>query len=165
MACLGALVVLPIARASGSLQLVEIRLAAVGLVALVTALVLGWAPLIPVAIVIVGGEYAAQLAIDDSGLDSATPASAAGLLVTAELAYWSLEERDGACGEEGTGLRLAALVAGLGVATLLVTSALLALVDAARTTGLVIDLLGAAAAAAVLFAIVLAARGPGRARH
>jgi hypothetical protein len=163
--CLAALAALPVARASDSLQLVEIRLAAVGLGALVTALVLGWAPLIPVAIVIVGGDYAAQLAIDDAGLDSATPAFAAGLLVAAELAYWSLEERDGARGEEGAGLRHAAFVAGLGVATLLVASALLALVDAVRTKGLAIDLLGAGAAAAVLFAIVLAAREQGRAGH
>jgi len=129
------------------------------------ALVLGWSSLIPVAIVLVAGDYAAQLAIDDAGLDSATPAFAGGLLVTAELAYWSLEERGDVRGEAGAGLRRAAFVAGLGVATIVVASVLLALVDAVRTRGLAVDLLGAVAAAAALFAIVVAARGQGRTRQ
>jgi hypothetical protein len=163
--CLGALAALPIVRASDSLQLVEVRLAGVGLLALLAALVLGWTPWIPAAIVIVGADYAAELAIDDARLDSSAPAFAAGLLVTAELAYWSLEERDHVRGEAGAGLRHAAFVAGLGVTTLVVASALLALVDAVHTRGLAIDLLGAAAAAAALFAIVLAARGHGRTGH
>ena len=140
------------------MQPVAVRVAAAGLVVLLAALVLGWSPLIPVAIVLVAGDYAAQLTIDDAGLDSAAPAIAGGLVVTAELAYWSLEERDGVRGEAGAGFRHAAFVAGLGVATILVASVLLAIVDAVRTRGLAVDLLGAVAAAAVLFAIVVAAR-------
>jgi hypothetical protein len=159
------LAAVPVARASDSLQGASVRLAAVALVGLVAAVVLGWSPLVPVSIVVVGGVYAAQLAIDEAGLDSAAPAFAAGLLVTAELAYWSLEESAGVRGEAGAGLRHAALVAGLGVATLLVASVLLALIDAVRTTGLAIDLLGAAAAAAALFAIVVVARGQSRTRQ
>ena len=156
---------LPVTRASDSLQPVEIRVAAAGLVVLLAALVLGWSPLIPVAIVLVAGDYAAQLTIDDARLDSAAPAFAGGLLVTAELAYWSLEERSDVRGEPGAGFRHAAFLAGLGVATILVASLLLALVDAVRTRGLAIDLLGSAAAAAALFAIVLAAHGQGRTGH
>jgi peptidoglycan/LPS O-acetylase OafA/YrhL len=118
--------------------------------------------LIPVSIVLVGGDYAAQLAIDDASLDSAAPAFAVGLLVTAELSYWSLEESGRVCGEAGAGLRHATFVAALGVATLLVALVLLVVVDGVRTKGLAIDLLGAVAAAAALFAIVFAARGQGR---
>jgi hypothetical protein len=162
--CLGALAALPVVRASDSLEGAGVRLAAVALVALVAAVVLGWSPLVPVSIVLVGGVYAAHLAIDDARLDSAAPAFATGLLVTAELAYWSLEERDHVQGEPGDGLRHAAFVAGLGMATLLVASVLLALVDTVRTTGLAVDLLGAAAAAAALFAIAVVARGQSRAR-
>jgi peptidoglycan/LPS O-acetylase OafA/YrhL len=121
--------------------------------------------LIPVSIVLVGGDYAAQLAIDDASLDNTAPVFAAGLLVTAELSYWSLEERGRGCGEAGAGLRHAAFVAALGVATLLVASVLLVVVDSVRTKGLAIDLLGAVAAAAALFAIVFAARGQGRTDH
>lgn len=141
------------------------RLSVVGSVALVAAVVVGWPSLIPAAIVAVGGVYAAQLTIDDAGLDSASPVFAAGLLVTAELAYWSLEERERVRGDAGDGLRHAAFVAGLGVAALLVGSVLLALVDAVSTRGLAVDLLGAAAAAAALLTVVVVARGHGRERH
>jgi hypothetical protein len=136
-----------------------VRVAAVGLVALVAAVVLGWSPLVPASIVAVGGVYAAQLAIDDASLDSLAPVYAAGLLVTAELAYWSLEERGRLRGEPGAGLRHAAFVAGLGLAALVVGGVLLALVDAVRaSSGLALDLVGAAAAAGALAAVVLAAR-------
>ena len=160
-----ALAVVPIARASDSLQGASVRLSVVGIVALVAAVVLGWPSLIAASIVLMGSVYAAQLAIDDAGLDSAAPVFAAGVLVTAELAYWSLEERERVRGDAGDGLRHAAFVAGLGVAALLVASVLLALVDAISTRGLAVDLLGAAAAAAALFAVVIVARGHGQDRH
>ena len=165
MACLGALAAVPLARASEDVAGVGARVVGIAVVALIAALVLEWTALIPAALVLVGGLYAAQLAIDDAPLDTASPAFAAGLLVTAELAYWSLEERDHVQGEPGAGLRHAAFVAGLGVAALLVASVLLVLVDAVHTKGLTVDLLGAAAAAATMFAIVLVARGHGRTGH
>ena len=140
------------------------RLSVVGIVALVAAVVLGWSTLIPAAIVVVGGVYAIQLAIDDAGLDSSAPVFAAGLLVTAELAYWSLEESERVRGDAGDGLRHAAFVATLGVGALLVASVLLALVDSVNTRGLAVDLLGAAAAAAALFAVVFVARRHGQVR-
>ena len=140
------------------------RLSVVGIVALVAAVVLGWSTLIPAAIVVVGGVYVTQLAIDDAGLDGAAPVFAAGLLVTAELAYWSLEESERVRGDAGDGLRHAAFVAALGVGALLVASLLLALVDAVSTRGLAIDLLGTVAAAAALFAVVFVARRHGQVR-
>jgi len=163
VALLGALTAVPLARASDDVVELGARVAAIAVVALVAALVLEWTALVPTAIVLVGALYAAQLAIDDAALDTASPAYAAGLLVTAELAYWSLEERDYIQGEPGASLRHAAFVAALGVATLLVASLLLVLVDTVRTRGLAVDLVGAAAAA--LFAIVLVARGQGRTSH
>ena len=153
---------LPVTRASESLQGASVRLAAVALVAVLAGVVHGWTPLIPASLVLVGGVYASQLAIDDVALDSAAPAFAAGLLVTAELAYWSLEERAGGHGDAGDGLRHAAFVAGLGVAALLVGSVLLALVDAVGGAGLVVDLLGATAAAAALATVVIVSRERGR---
>ena len=159
-----ALGVVPVTRASDSLQGASVRLSVVGIVALVAAVVLGWSTLIPAAIVVVGGVYATQLAIDDAGLDGAAPVFAAGLLVTAELAYWSLEERERVRGDAGDGLRHAAFVAALGVGALLVASLLLALVDAVSTRGLAVDLLGTAAAAAALFAVVFVARRHGQVR-
>ena len=102
--------------------------------------------------------YAAQLAVDDAALDAGAPAVAAGLLVTAELAYWSLEERERIPSEPGGALRHAAFVALLGTGALLVGSVLLVLVDGVHARGLTVDLAGAVAAAAVLFAIALGAR-------
>jgi len=165
VACLGALAAVPLARASDDVVGPGVRVTAIAVVALVAALVLDWTPLVPTALVLVGGLYAAQLAIDDAALDTTSPAFAAGLLVTGELAYWSLEERDHVQGEPGAGLRHATFVAALGVVTLLVASVLLAVADAVRTKGLAVDLLGAVAAAAALFAIVLVARGHGRTDH
>ena len=89
--------------------------------------------LVPAPFVLVGGLYAAQLAVDDVPLDVAAPAFAAGLLVGAELAYWSLDERERLKGEPGDDLRRLAYVAGLGVATLLVASVLLVLAGSAST--------------------------------
>lgn len=138
------------------------RVAAVALVALVAALRLGWSPLLPTSLVLLGGIYAAQLSVDDAALDGVAPVFAAGLYVTAELGYWSLEEREGVKAEPGEGFRRLAFVAALGLATLLVAAALLALVDAVRAGGLAVDLLGALAAAAALLVVVLAARRSGR---
>jgi len=161
--CLGGLVVLPLVRADDSdVRAVGARVAALALLALLAALVLGWSPLVPVALLLAGGLYGAQLAIDDAPLDAAAPVVAAALLVAAELAYWSLEERERIPGDPGSSLGRAALVAGIGAAALVVSALLLALVDVVSARGLAFDLVGAAAAAAALAAVVLAARSVGR---
>jgi hypothetical protein len=131
------------------------RISAFGLLALVAALVLGWSALIPVALGAVGSWYGLQLAVDDAPLDLAAPLVAAGLVVTAELAYWSLEEREHVEAEGGATLHRLAYVVALVVGTFVVAALLLMLVDGVRTSGLAIDLLGAAAAAAVLAVVLL----------
>jgi hypothetical protein len=131
---------------------------AAALLALVAALVLGRSSLVPASLVLVGGLYGAELALDDAPLDAATPLLAAGLLVTAELGYWSLEERERVKADPGEGLRRLAFAALLGLGALVVAALLLAVVDAVRAGGLAIDLVGAAAAAAALLAVVLFTR-------
>jgi hypothetical protein len=123
----------------------------------VVALVLGWTAFVPVALGALGIWYGLQLAVDDAPLDLAAPLVAAGLVVTAELAYWSLEERERVEGERGAALRRLSYVAALAFGTFVVSGLLVALVDGVRPGGLAIDLLGAAAAAAALVAIALAA--------
>ena len=150
------------ARADGTLQSVGARIAAAALVVLVAALVLGWTPLVPAAIVLAGAMYGTQLALGEEPLDTAAPAVAAALVLTAELAYWSLEERERIPGDPGDGLRHAAFVAVLGIGALLLGGALLALVDRVSAESVTLDVLGAMAAAAVLAAILIAARGRGR---
>jgi hypothetical protein len=149
----------PLARADHDVLFeAGIRMAVVALLALVAALVLEWPSLIPVSLVLLGGLYGVQLAVDDASLDSGAALFAAGALVTAELAYWSLEERERVRVEPGEGFRRLAFTALLALGALAVAGLLLALVDRVGTAGLAVDLVGAAAAAAAILAIVLAAR-------
>lgn len=134
------------------------RTSALALVFLVAALVLGWSPLVPAALVLLGATYATHLAVDDAALDVRAPLFAAGLLLSAELAYWSLEERERIRAEPGEGLRRLGFVMLLGLGSIAVGGMLLAAADIARTRGLAIDLLGAAAAASALLVVVLVAR-------
>ena len=131
----------------------------VAVVGLGVALAVGLPELVTLPFLLVLGVYAAQLVVDDAPLDAAAPAFAAGLVVGVELAYWSLDERDGVQGEPGDDLRRIGYVAGLGVAALLVAGIVLALVDAVRARGLGVDVVGAVAASLALLAVVLFARG------
>lgn len=83
-------------------------------------------------------------------------------MLVAELAHWSLEERERVQGEPGDALRRVATIALLALAGLVAAALVLAVADAARTGGLAIDLLGAVAAAAVLLVVLLGARRSGR---
>ena len=152
--------VLILARASDLVVRVGVRLAAVALVSLVASLVLGWARLVPASLFLLVAGYGGYLVRDDVALDSSAPLVAAGMLVTAELAYWSLEERDGLASDAGEQLRRVGLTAALGIGALGVGAGLLATVDVIRTRGLALDLVGAAAASATLLAVVLLARRP-----
>ena len=158
MACAAGLAVLALAGTEDLVLEVGARLAALAFVALVAGIVLGWSSLLPVALVLLGAPYALHLSVDDVGLDAKAPLFAAGLLLVAELGYWSLEERERTHGDPGAGLRHLGFVAVLALAGLAVGAVLLAVADLARTGGLAIDLLGAAAAAAALLVVVLVAR-------
>jgi hypothetical protein len=147
----------PLARGHEQFEAADVRVAAVAFVALIAAIVQGWAWLVPASIALVGGSYAAELAIDDVPLDAAAPIVAIGLLLTAELAYWSLDERNRAPGDAGQALRRTALVALAAAGTLLLGGVLLALVDEVRARGLALDVVGVVAAVFVI-AIVLTSR-------
>jgi hypothetical protein len=159
MACLLAVVTLPTTRGDDTFQAGGVRVGALAVLALVAAVVLGWTALVPVALALAGGLYGVELAIAAAPLDLAAPAVAAALFLSAELAYWSLEERTRWRGDAGAGPRRVAVVAVLAVAAFFVAAVLLALVDAVRARGLALDLLGALAAVIVLASVVVAARG------
>jgi hypothetical protein len=122
--------------------------------------VLGWSSLVPASVGLMGAAYAVHLALDDPALDTRAPLLAAGLLLAAELAYWSLEELQNVRTEAREQLRRLAVVVLLALSGLLVGAVLLAVADVARTRGLAVDLLGAAAAASALLLLVLVARRP-----
>ena len=158
VACLLAVASLPLARGSDTFREVDVRVVAVAFVALVASLVLGRSSLVPVAVALVGGTYGVELALDDAPLDLAAPVVAVGLLLAAELAYWSLDERSRTPGDSGQGLRRAALVAAGCLVALVLSTALLALVDEVEAGGFALDLVGALAAIAVIVAVLIAAR-------
>jgi hypothetical protein len=148
----------PVARGDETFRAFDVRVAAVASVALIAALVQGWSWLVPAAIALAGGSYAVELAIDDAPLDVAAPVVAVGLLLAAELAYWSLDERSRVPGDPGQGLRRAAIVALAAAGALVVASALVALVDEIRGRGIALDLAGAVAAVAVVVTVLATGR-------
>jgi hypothetical protein len=153
----------PVARGDGTFREVAARSAAVALLVLLAAVANGWAWLVPVAVAVAGGTYAAELSLDHAPVDAAAPAVAVGLLLAAELAYWSLDERERIPGEAGENLRRAGFVALLGLGAFLVGATVLALADAIGGGGIALDLLGTAAAVVALVAILAAARTERRA--
>jgi hypothetical protein len=123
---------------------------------LVVGLALGRPAAVPWAIAGLGAGYAATLGGED--LDSRVPLYAASLLVTAELAYWSLRLRQAAPDETGMALRrllgvLAAAAMGLIAGTLLV-----AIAHVPLRGGLAVEAVGIAAAIGALMMLLLAAR-------
>ncbi|GIU95561.1 MAG: hypothetical protein KatS3mg012_2018 [Gaiellaceae bacterium] len=147
-----------LARAEGVESRFHGRVAIVALIALAVVLVRGWARAVPAPVVVLGGMYAAQLVVDDAPLDAGAAVVAAGLLVTAELSYWSLEERERVEAEAGEGWRRLAYVAALGAGAVVTSLALLALAGAVRAAGLAVDLLGIVAAAAAIVGVWALAR-------
>jgi hypothetical protein len=115
--------------------------------------------LVPYALVaglsLLGGAYATLLAVDQPPLDARSTVVAAGLLVVAGLADWSVELRTTSPDEAGELWRRPFWVALGGIGTLALGGALLAIVDLARTEGIVVEAIGTAAA---LAAVVLVAR-------
>jgi hypothetical protein len=134
--------------------------AAVGIAAillLLAALVGRWAALVPWALAVAGAEYAAFLVIREATIDPYAPLYGGGLLLVAELAYWSIG-RDVPGEGEGLGARrvsltLAVVLAAGGVGGLVLTMAQLRV-----NGGLLLELLGVAAAVGALGVVGYLAR-------
>jgi hypothetical protein len=123
---------------------------------LIVGLAVGRTAAVPWAIAGLGVAYAATLGGDE--LDGRVPLYAAALLVTAELAYWSLRLRHGAQDEPGMALRR---VIGLLVAAavaLVAGTMLIAIAHLPLRGGLAVEAVGVAAAVGALATLLLAAR-------
>jgi hypothetical protein len=127
--------------AFGGLALAALLLLALGLASPLPSL-LPW----PVAIL--AGGYAWKLG--DGGIDQWAPVYAGGLLVVAELAYWSIELRGRSQDAERLTERRAALIAALGLAAVAVGGLVLAATSLRIGSGIATDVLGIAAAVAAL---------------
>ena len=131
MACLVGLAVVALLGADDVAVAVGARLGGLAFLSLVTAVVLGWSPLVALSVGLVGAAYATRLALDDPSLDGKAALLGAGLLLTAELAYWSLEERERVATEPGESFRRLGLLIGLALAALAAGAALLVVADVA----------------------------------
>jgi hypothetical protein len=118
-----------------------------GAAALAVALAGRWPELLPWAIALLGAQYAAALLLRDGGIDALAPLYAAGLLVTAELAYWAVEQ--GPAPRSVVLTRVGALLA-LALGTAAAGMVLLAASTGSGEGGLGLDLVGLAAATAAL---------------
>jgi hypothetical protein len=136
---------------------------AVGALLLALAVLAGRPGWIAWSLVLLGAEYAASLAVAEGGgeMDAWAPLYAAGLLVAAELAFWSLELR-GTAREDAASLRrrLAALSA-LALAALGLAALVALVTELPGGGGVLWDAVGVAAAVAALAIVARLARRPG----
>jgi hypothetical protein len=110
------------------------------------------------ALLLLGAAYWLILAIDDPPLDGRSALVGATLLAIGELGHLCLGAHGAVAAEAGSTARRFAWVAALGLLALGLGGALLAAVDLARTGGVAIDAVGAAAALAVIGILTRAAR-------
>jgi hypothetical protein len=129
-----------------------------GVAVLAVVLLLGLPQLVAASAALVGGGYAASLAIGEGGVDLAAPLVAAGLLLTCELAFWAHDIHATSPDEPGLRGLHAAWLSLLTLGTLAVGVALVTLVDVARLDGLAVEALGAAAALGVAAVLLVSAR-------
>jgi hypothetical protein len=102
--------------------------------------------LLPWALALAGAEYAAFLVIRGSSIDAYAPIYGAGLLLVAELAYWSMERRLASPPREGLAFRRGTLVLAGCVGAGGVSGLILAMAELSIRGGLWLEALGVAAA-------------------
>ena len=141
-----------------NLQPLALGLGVLSLALLAAGLAIGSSTTLGWGLAALLAEYAVLFTAEGRSLDELTPVYAAGLLVVAELAFWSIEPRVSTWGEPGLlERRLGFLVSACAGAALV--AALVLVLAAAGGGGVVLDAAGAAAAVGILALIVLLGRG------
>ena len=139
----------------------EVLLLAVGglaLPVLLAGLALRWSAALALGIAILGAQQAVRLALGPDSLDSWTPLIAGGLLLTAELSWWSIEPRVPAWSQPWQGtLRLGTVL--LACAGASVVSAIVVVsAGVPLSGGFGLELAGVVAATAALAVVAYVAR-------
>jgi hypothetical protein len=121
-----------------------------GALLLVSALVWHWEDVLPWALVVLAIAYAVAIAAHGAEIDEAAPLVGAGLLLSSELATWSLDERWLIAAERAVVLSRATAIALLVLAGGAVSAIVIALAAAPVGGGLGWTVLGAGAAVLVV---------------
>ena len=146
---------------AGRLELAVAAVGLLGMLLLLVALAARLPAIVAWAVALLGAEYTTALLLRAGTIDGLAPVVAVGLLLTAELSYWSLEPHllsdRGIARRRAQRLALIALVGG-GVSALVLAAS-----EAAGQGGLGLEALGVAAAAGALAVVAWLARGAARA--
>jgi hypothetical protein len=121
-----------------------------------------WSAALAVGIAFLGAEQAVRLATGPSSVDPWTPVYAAGLLLTAELAWWSIEQRVPAWSQPGVVLRRIAVIVGLCAAGAALAAMIVVAAGSPLEGGVALELVGVVAAVAALAVVAVLARHPVR---
>ena len=113
---------------------------------------------IAAALLLLGAAYAVTLVVDDPPLDARAAIVGAALLAVGELAHLSLGARSAVTEEAGAAFHRVAWVAVLTLGAMALGGAVLAIADVLRTGGIAVEVVGVAAALAVVGLLVVAAR-------
>ena len=141
------------------LRYVALGLGGAALVLLAFGLVVRWPGALGLALAALGGEYAVLFAAEGSTLDSLTPVYAAGFILVAELAFWSIERRVAAWSEStATEWRLARLGATCVGAVAVAGLATLSAAAATGGGGVVLESFGVGAALGSVLILALLMR-------
>jgi hypothetical protein len=133
-------------------------LGAAGVLWLLVGLAARWSAALAVGIVFLGAEQAVRLTLGPNTVDPWTPAYAAGLLLVAELAWWSIEPRVAAWPEHGVAPRRLAVVVGMCAAGAVVAALVVVAAGAPLNGGVELELVGVAAAVGALAVVAGLAR-------
>jgi len=145
---------------SGSFAGVVVVIAAIGAVILMLVLWRGFLDLLPWGLATGGSAYVATLFFDGHRTDGAAPLVGAALLLSGELAAWSLDARWRVTAEAAVLRRRALALAALLGASIAGSGGVIALSGVGAGSGLVLTTLGAAAAVgAVGVGVALLVRG------
>ena len=125
-----------------------------GIVALALALVSGWPAPVPLAVVSLGASYAVSLH-GHRAIDGRAPLVGAGLVLVAELAYWSLEQQSAVGEESGLQLRRALSILATTFGSAVVAAILLAATSVPLGGSVTWDAFGLAAAAGAVAVLAL----------
>jgi hypothetical protein len=153
----GSLAAAAVLRAGGH-EILLLSGGGVALAVLLAGLLLRWSAALAVGVALLGAQQATRLALGPETVDEATPLVATGLLLVAELAWWSVEPRVPAWAQGGVlARRLGTLV--LSCAGALFVSALVVVAGGAPVSGgTALELVGVVAAAGALAVVALVAR-------